>query len=195
MKILPMSKKLKLHLSESEDSDMEYIKPQYHKVQLLPVIESSDLDLPQFCETDFVNLHDINSQKSFKFCLHDMTFDKFKDACGKLLGVNFSSEGYINIFHHPDDSPHLLAANDEDDFENVLSKILKPSTTVYVGKHEFIREVTLPLIGFFPFGGGDKASSVQSDGVHTGSPDPQGLSEVVSFASSNFACLSYINIS
>src|SRR5947207_13796271 len=195
MKILPTSKKPKLHLSESEDSDMECIKPQHRKVQLLPVIESSDLDLPQFRKTDFINLHDINSQKSFKFCLHDTTFDKFKDACGKLLGVNFSSEGYINIFHYPDNSPHLLAANDEDDFENVLSKILKPSTTVYVGKHEFIREATLPLIGLFPFGGSDKATSVQSDGSHTGTPDPQRLSEVVSFASSNFTCLSYINIS
>ena len=195
MKILLMLKKLKLHFSESEDSDMEYIKPQYCKVQLLLVIESSDLNLPQFCKTDFINLHNINSQKSFKFCLHNMTFDKFKDACGKLLGVNFSSEGYINIFHYPDDSPYLLTANDKDDFENILSKILKPSTTVYVGKHEFIREVTLPLIRFFPFGGGDKASFVQSDGGHTGSPDPQRLSEVVSFASSNFAYLSYINIS
>ena len=174
---------------------MECIKPQYHKVQLLPVIESSDLNLPQFHKTDFINLHDINSQKSFKFCLHNMTFDKFKDACGKLLGVNFSSKGYINIFHYPDDSSHLLATNDEDDFENVLSKILKPSTTVYVGKYEFIREVTLPLIGLFPFGGSDKATSVQSDGSHTGTPDPQRLSEVVSFASSNFTCLSYINIS
>ena len=78
MKILLTSKKLKLHLSESEDSDMECIKPQYHKVQLLPVIESSDLNLPQFHKTDFINLHNINSQKSFKFCLHNMTFDKFK---------------------------------------------------------------------------------------------------------------------
>ena len=195
MKILPTLKKLKLHFSESEDSDMECIKPQYHKVQLLPVIESSNLNLPQFCKTDFINLHEINSQKSFKFCLHDRTFDKFKDACGKLLGVNFSSEGYINIFHHPDDSPHLLTANDEDDFENVLSKILKLSTTVYVSKHKFIREVTLLLTKFFSFSGSDKASSVKSDRSYTSSPDPQGLSEVISFASSNFACLSYINIS
>src|SRR5947207_1513911 len=131
MKILPTSKKPKLHLSESEDSDIECIKPQYHKVQLLPVIESSNLNLPQFCKTDFINLHDINSQKSFKFCLHDTIFDKFKDTCGKLLDVNFSSEGYINIFYHSDNSPYLLTANNEDDFENVLLKILKPSTTVY----------------------------------------------------------------
>ena len=129
MKILPTPKKPKLHLSDSEDSDIDCSKPQRCRVET----SNLDLDLPQFRKTDFINLHDINSQKSFKFCLHDTTFDKFKDACGKLLGVNFSSEGYINIFHHPDDSPHLLAANDEDDFENVLSKILKPSTTVYVG--------------------------------------------------------------
>src|SRR5947199_10176684 len=114
MKILPILKKLKLHFSESEDSDMECIKPQYHKVQLLPVIESSNLNLPQFHKTDFIHLHDINSQKSFKFCLPDMIFDKFKDACGKLLGINFSSEGYINIFHYPDDSSHPLIGNDED---------------------------------------------------------------------------------
>src|SRR5436189_3429548 len=191
MKILPTPKKPKLHLSDSEDSDIDCSKPQRCRVET----SNLDLDLPQFRKTDFVNLHDINSQKSFKFCLHDATFDKFKAACRKLLSVNFSSESYINIFHHPDDFSHLLAANDEDDFENILSKILKPSTTVYVGKHKFIREVTLPLIGLFPFGGGDKATSVQSNGSHTGTPDPQRLSEVVSFASSNFTCLSYINIS
>ena len=124
-----------------------------------------------------------------------MTFDKFKNTCGKLLSINFSSEGYINIFYYPDNSPHLLTSNNEDDFENILLKILKPSTTVYVGKHEFIREAILPLIEFFPFGSSDKASSVQSDRSHTGNPDSQRLSEVISFASSNFACLSYINVS
>ena len=76
-----------------------------------------------------------------------------------------------------------------------MLKILKPSTIIYVGKYEFIREATLSLIEFFPFGSSDKASSVQSDRSHTGNPDSQRLSEVVSFVSSNFACFSYINIS
>jgi hypothetical protein len=102
-----------------------------------------DLDFPCFKSSDHIYMRTLEKDaKRVRFFLKDTSYDKFLDVCGDLLKVDMSAQSFVNIFKHPSDFPHLLATNDESDFTSLLNT-LKPLSTIYVGKHEFMREATI----------------------------------------------------